>query len=324
MSSLTKWQHLYADELEQVNDVMRQNAESHVPLIPQMVEHIIASGGKRLRPILTILCAKLCGYEGDRHIRLAAAIEFLHTATLLHDDVVDESTLRRGRETANEIWDNKASVLVGDYLLGRAFQLMSRDGSIKVLQLLSDTSAIITQGEVAQLTATNDITTDEATYTSIIRDKTAQLFTAACQIGAVITEADDAKESALAQFGTCLGTAFQIADDALDYSAKQAELGKTIGDDFREGKMTLPVIYAYQAAEGEEKTFWQNAIEQGGSDDDLPRAIELISQHEILPRVFARAEECVHEGIAALKDFPDGDIKSALTDIIGFSVKREY
>lgn len=242
---LAKWRHLFAEELARVDRVILKMTENETILIPQMVQHILKAGGKRLRPILTIMSAKLCGYEGERHIQLAAAIELLHTATLLHDDVVDESHLRRGVDTANEVWGNAASVLVGDYLLGKAFQLMARDGSIEVLLLLSDSSAIITEGEIKQLIAANDIGTNRDEYLDIIESKTAQLFAAACHVGALVSEQPE-QEQTLDDFGRYLGVAFQIADDALDYSAKQEALGKTIGDDFREGKVTLPVILAYE------------------------------------------------------------------------------
>lgn len=323
-SALAKWRPLFDEELAQVDAVILQQTESEITLIPQMVQHIIKSGGKRLRPILTILSAKLFQYKGARHVNLGASIEFLHTATLLHDDVVDESELRRGVDTANIVWGNAASVLVGDFLLSRAFQLMARDGSLKVLELLSDASAVITQGEVQQLMAANDINTDEETYLEIISSKTAQLFAAACCIGAVITEQDEATQQALFKFGLNLGVAFQIVDDALDYSARQEELGKTIGDDFREGKVTLPVIIAYHQGKAEEKAFWDMAISNGGSDEQLVHALELVRKHHVLQEVFATAQTYAAKAEEALTVFPNSEVKTALLDLLHFSVNRPY
>jgi len=248
---------LVGQDLTRVNKVVLRRLESRVALIPQLAGHIIASGGKRLRPMLTLATARMCGYEGDRHINLAATVEFIHTATLLHDDVVDESDLRRGKATANSVWGNDASVLVGDFLFSRAFQLMVDDGDLRVLEILSGASAVIAEGEVLQLMTTNDTETTEDAYLRVISAKTAALFAAACQIGAVVCERPRAEEEALLSFGRNLGIAFQLVDDALDYSARQMTLGKTVGDDFREGKMSLPVILAFARGSESERAFWR-------------------------------------------------------------------
>lgn len=327
---LEKWRFLFAEELQAVDEVILGIAQNEATLIPQIVQHIIHSGGKRLRPILTILASKLCGYSGgtgkneDRHIRLAAAIELLHTATLLHDDVVDESALRRGEDTANELWGNAASVLVGDYLLGKAFQLMARDGSLKVLEILSDASAIITEGEVKQLMAAGNIATTKEAYTDIIASKTAQLFAAATRVGAVVADRPAKEEEALEQFGRYLGVAFQIADDALDYSAKQEELGKTVGDDFREGKVTLPVILAHQRGNAEEKSFWERVIGGERNSGDLKQAMVYVRQHGVLGDTMKEAQEYVAKAHVALGVFPQSEIRTALSELLEFSVSRPY
>ncbi len=321
---LDKWRGLFVGELKRVDGIILAITENEAALIPQIVQHILASGGKRLRPVLTILSGKLCGYEGSRHVQLAAAIELLHTATLLHDDVVDESKLRRGVDTANNVWGNAASVLVGDYLLGKAFQLMARDGSIKVLEILSDASSVITEGEVKQLMAAGDITTTQEAYTDIIARKTAQLFAAACRVGAVVAERPEAEERALESFGRYLGVAFQIADDALDYSATQERLGKTIGDDFREGKVTLPVILAYARGDAAEKLFWERVIGGEQREGDLARAVEYIQRHNALPDTMGCAREYAGKAAAALEIFPVSEIKTALLELLEFSVSRPY
>jgi len=324
-NALERWRHIFADELKQTDEVIMNMTSGKAKLIPELVGHLITSGGKRLRPILTIISAKLCGYEGDRHIKLAAAIELLHTATLLHDDVVDESDLRRGRKTANSIWGNEASVLVGDFLLACAFRLMAHDGSIRVLEMLSDTSAIITEGEIKQLMAINDIKTGEERYLDIISDKTAQLFAAACSVGSIVAEKSSEEEKALNKFGMNLGIAFQIVDDALDYSAKQEELGKTVGDDFREGKLTMPVILSYQNGNKEEKHFWERTIEENIQEEsDLAQAIEIISRQGVLKQTMQKAKEYAQKASFSLKDFPESQEKSALMDLAEFAVSRPY
>ena len=246
---------LVEDDLSQVNTVIMQRMQSPVTMIPQLAGHIVAAGGKRLRPVLTLASAKMCGYGGKRHISLAACVEFIHTATLLHDDVVDESELRRGSSSANAIWGNQASVLVGDFLFSRSFELMVEDGSLDVLRILSNASSVSAEGEVMQLMTANDTETGETAYLAVIQAKTAKLFAAACRIGAVVADRPKVEEDALDTYGLNLGIAFQLIDDVLDYSAKQAELGKTIGDDFREGKITLPTILAFRRGGDEERTF---------------------------------------------------------------------
>ena len=316
---------LVGQDLSRVNKVVLRRLESPVTLIPQLAGHIIASGGKRLRPMLTLATARMCGYEGDRHFSLAAAVEFIHTATLLHDDVVDESDLRRGRATANSVWGNDASVLVGDFLFSRAFQLMVEDGNLKVLEILSGASAIIAEGEVLQLMTTNDTETTEDAYLRVISDKTAALFAATCQIGAVIADRPRAEEEALKSFGRNLGIAFQLVDDALDYSARQITLGKTVGDDFREGKMSLPVILAFNRGTDKERAFWRRTIEGGDLDDgDLDQAIHLMEQLGALEDTVERARHYGAIARDALGLFPDGPVRDALSDIVDFCVERAY
>lgn len=312
-------------DLDRVNATILEHMQSPVHLIPQLAGHLIAAGGKRLRPMLTLGAAALCGYGGDRHVRLAACVEFIHTATLLHDDVVDESNLRRGQESANAVWGNQASVLVGDFLFSRSFQLMVSDGSLKVLGILSHASAVIAEGEVQQLMTTNDTETSETAYLEVIRCKTAQLFAAAAQIGAVVAERPAAEEEALEAFGLNLGIAFQLVDDVLDYSAREAELGKTVGDDFREGKITLPVILAYRRGDDDERAFWTRCLgELEQTEDDLSRAQSLMSQHGTLDDTIARARHYASIARDALGIFPDGPAKAALIEVADFCVNRAY
>lgn len=316
---------LVAADMEKVNRAIVENMQSPVALIPQLAGHIVASGGKRLRPMLTLATAGLCGYTGERHIGLAACVEFIHTATLLHDDVVDESDLRRGRDTANAVWGNQASVLVGDFLFSRAFQLMVGDGSLKVLKILSDASAIIAEGEVHQLVTTNDITTTEDAYLEVIRCKTAQLFAAAAQIGPVVAERPEADELALENFGRDLGVAFQLVDDVLDYAAEQAALGKTVGDDFREGKVTLPVILACQAGDEGERAFWKRTIEDlDQRDDDLAEAQRLMAKYGTLEASLDRARTYAGAAREALQGFPSNPHRAALEELVDFCVERAY
>lgn len=325
-NALERWRHLFNDEMQAVNKViLRMAHDNQVPLIGQLADHIIASGGKRLRPTLSLLSTKMCGYEGDKHIDLAAAIEFLHTATLLHDDVVDESKLRRGKLTANETWGNAASVLVGDFLLSRAFQLMTGSGNIRVLEILSDTSVTISEGEVDQLTTLHNINIDTDKYLQIVRDKTAKLFSAACEVGAVMGEKGKKEQKAMEDYGMNLGMAFQIVDDVLDYSAKQEQLGKTIGDDLNEGKVTLPVILAYEKGDAGEKEFWRSAIEDEPRDKkNVSKAIMLIESHRVLDEAMARATEFAEKAKTELKIFPESDYRQALLDLADFSVNRPY
>ncbi len=316
---------LVSDDLKAVNQLILDRMESPVALIPQLAGHIIAAGGKRLRPVLTLAAAKLCGYGGRRHIRLAACVEFIHTATLLHDDVVDQSGLRRGLETANTVWGNKASVLVGDFLFSRSFQLMVEDGSLKVLEILSGTAAEIAEGEVQQLMTANDTGTDEATYLQVIRAKTAALFAAACEVGAVVADRPRAEEIALRDYGLNLGVAFQLVDDVLDYTADEGALGKAIGDDFRDGKVTLPVVLAFARGDEEERRFWRRCIEdQEQDDDDLDRALDLMERHKALADALERARAYARGAHLALEVFPDSPTKRALREIIDFSVERGF
>jgi octaprenyl-diphosphate synthase len=318
-------QRLCAGDMERVNAVIREKMQSPVALIPQLAGHIIAAGGKRLRPLLTLASARMCDYEGSRHIGLAASVEFIHTATLLHDDVVDESELRRGMDTANAVWGNQASVLVGDFLFSRAFQLMVADGSMRTLEILSNASAIISEGEVHQLITTNDTDTNEQAYLEVIEGKTAALFSAACQIGAVIAGRSEAEEDALRRFGKGLGMAFQLTDDVLDYSAQQEALGKTVGDDFREGKITLPVVLAFERADADEKAFWRRCLEDMDQHpDDLQHAMRLLQKHDCLNDSLERARAYGRDAREAMGIFPEGPIKQALVDALDFSIERAY
>ena len=316
---------LTASGMNAVNTVILDRMQSEIPLIPSLAGHLISGGGKRLRPMLTLAGAELVGYNGTRHHKLAAAVEFIHTATLLHDDVVDGSEMRRGKAAANIIFGNPATVLVGDFLFSRAFELMTEDGSLKVLKILSSASAIIAEGEVAQLTSQRKITTSEQRYLDIIGSKTAALFAAASRIAAVVAECSDAEEQALDDYGRNLGIAFQLVDDALDYSSDAAEMGKDRGDDFREGKMTLPVILAYARGDEEERAFWKQAI--GGfktSDDDLDHAIALIDKHNAVADTKLRARHFAQRAIDALSIFPDGQARRAMTEAALFAVARGY
>ncbi len=315
---------LVADDLNAVNQLIVQRMQSSVDMIPRLAGHIIASGGKRLRPLLTLASAALCGYRGARTAKLAASVEFIHTATLLHDDVVDDSALRRGNPSANALFGNEASVLVGDFLFSRSFELMVEDGSLEVLRVLAHASSVIAEGEVLQLMTTNDIATSEQAYLEVVRAKTAELFAAACRVGAIVAQRPSSEEEALRTFGLNLGIAFQIVDDVLDYSAVQERLGKTIGDDFREGKMTLPVILAIHRGNEAERDFWRQAFDGGGRDGDLARARELMMRHQALSDSINRAR---HYGAIA-KDslglFPETPIKRALIDIVDFTIEREF
>ena len=323
--SLDRLAVLVASDLKAVNAVIVQRMDSPVAMIPQLAGHIVAAGGKRIRPMLTLAAASLCGYAGTRHIALAASVEFIHTATLLHDDVVDESDLRRGLASANAVWGNKPSVLVGDFLFSRAFELMVEDGSLAVLAILSKASAVIAQGEVKQLITANDTETGETAYLDVISSKTAQLFAAACRIGAVVADRPSVEEDALDTFGMNLGIAFQLIDDVLDYSAKQATLGKTIGDDFREGKITLPVILAFRRGSEPERGFWRRALEDlDQKDGDLETAVELLTRHNALKDTIERARHYGAIARDALGIFPDGPEKAAFVELIEFCIERAY
>jgi len=311
------------DDLMACNRAIVARMESPVQLIPQLAAHIVAAGGKRLRPLLTLASARLCGYQGDRHVKLAACVEFIHTATLLHDDVVDESLLRRGLASANAVFGNQASVLVGDFLFARAFQLMVEDGSLVVLRILSQAAATIAEGEVLQLVTQNDLSTSEARYLEVIEGKTAALFAAACEVGAVVADRPQAEAAALAQFGMNLGIAFQLVDDALDYAADQALLGKTIGDDFREGKMTLPVLLAYQAGDAADRDFWHRTIETSEqSGADLDRALHLMQRYGAIDATVERARGFAAAAKQALGRFPDSPLRRALLAVADYTVSR--
>lgn len=316
---------LIGDDLVGVNALIVERMESEVPLIPELARHLIAAGGKRIRPVLTLLAARLCGYAGDRHVALAACVEFIHTATLLHDDVVDESDLRRGRSTANALWGNKAPVLVGDFLFSRAFELMVSDGSLRVLEILSNASAVIAEGEVAQLVTANDMSTDEDAYFNVIRSKTAALFRAASRIGAVVAGRPHEEEVALAAFGEELGIAFQLVDDALDYAARQALLGKTVGDDFVDGKVTLPAIIAYREGNEDERSFWRRTMEeQVQSPGDLKQAQAFLARHRAIERTIDRAIEAGQRARDSLSIFPDNPTRRAMLDLVDFATRRAF
>ena len=317
---------LVKNDLAAVNRRIIEKMQSPVALIPQLAGHIIAAGGKRLRPMLTLAAARLCGYgEGERHCALAACVEFIHTATLLHDDVVDESLLRRGQESANAVWGNQASVLVGDFLFSRSFELMVEDGSLEVLRILSNASAVIAEGEVLQLVTTNDTGTGEADYLEVIRCKTATLFAAAAKIGAVVAGRPEVEQQALADYGMNLGIAFQLIDDLLDYSALQAQLGKTVGDDFREGKMSLPVVLAFARANDEEREFWTRTMERMEQEEgDLGQAIVLLQKHGVLDETAGRARDYAIRAKQALAVFPESEIRAAMMEAVDFAVDRAY
>ena len=323
--AFARLQQLVGPEMALVNEAILARMKSPVALIPELAGHLIASGGKRIRPLLTLATSRLLGYQGRRQTKLAACVELIHTATLLHDDVVDGSRLRRGRESANTRWGNKPSVLVGDFLFSRAFELMVEDGSLKVLHILSTASSVIAEGEVMQLMTSNDTSTDEDTYLQVIDAKTAALFAAACQISAVIAERGESEEKALESFGRNLGIAFQLVDDALDYSAHQARLGKTVGDDFREGKITLPVILAFRRGDENERHFWHRAMERmERKNGDLKTAIALMAKHKALEDTIERARHYGAIAKDALEIFPASEVRNSLIGTVDFCVERGY
>ncbi|MGV2098357.1 polyprenyl synthetase family protein [Rhizobium sp. 21-4511-3d] len=310
-------------DMERVNQLILSKAGSDVQMIPEVANHLISSGGKRLRPMLTLASSCLFGYKGENHIKLATSVEFMHTATLLHDDVVDESDLRRGKSTARTIWGNQASVLVGDFLLGQAFRMMVDVGSLDALDVLSSAACVIAEGEVLQLSVAKNMETTEDDYLSVIRAKTAALFAAAAEVGPIVADAGKSGRNAMKSYGMNLGLAFQLVDDALDYGGKAADLGKNVGDDFREGKITLPVILAYRRGTQEERAFWRDAIEGGNSSDaNLEKALGLITKYGTLNDTIARA---VHYGTIArdaLAPLPDTAWKSAMMEVIDFCIER--
>ena len=316
---------LVGADLGAVNQVILDRMVSPVALIPELAGHLIAGGGKRLRPMLTLACARLLDYAGTRHHKLAASVEFIHTATLLHDDVVDGSDLRRGKSTANTIWGNPASVLVGDFLFSRAFELMVEDGSLRVLKILSHASAVIAEGEVAQLTAQRDIETSEDRYLEIITAKTAVLFAAACQIAAVVAERTPGVEASLEAYGRNLGIAFQLVDDAIDYVSDADTMGKDSGDDFRDGKVTLPVILAYARGDGETRGFWREAmLGRAAGEGEFARAKLLLRETRAIDDTLARARHYGSRAIDALAGFPNGAARAALIETAEFAVSRAY
>ncbi|MCE8544791.1 polyprenyl synthetase family protein [Ruegeria pomeroyi] len=313
-----------SDEMAAVNTLIRTRmASDHAPRIPEVTAHLVEAGGKRLRPMLTLAAARLCGYQGEDHVKLAATVEFIHTATLLHDDVVDESGQRRGRPTANLLWDNKSSVLVGDYLFARSFQLMVETGSLRVLDILANAAATIAEGEVLQMTAASDLRTDESIYLQVVRGKTAALFSAATEVGGVIAGVPEAQVKALFDYGDALGIAFQIADDLLDYQGDAKATGKNVGDDFRERKLTLPVIKAVAQATDEERAFWVRTIEKGKqTEGDLGQALALMEKYGTLEATRADARTWAAKARAALEVLPNHEIRAMLSDLADYVVAR--
>jgi octaprenyl-diphosphate synthase len=316
---------LVAADMERVNATILSRTGSEVTMIPEVANHLISSGGKRLRPMLTLAMANLTGYSGDGHIKLAASVEFMHTATLLHDDVVDESELRRGKLSARMLWGNEASVLVGDFLLGQAFRMMVEVGSLRALDILSSAAATIAEGEVMQLAAAKNTATTEDEYLAVIRGKTAELFAAACEVGPVIANRPKAEQTACRSVGMNLGIAFQLVDDVLDYGGKAAKLGKNIGDDFREGKITLPVVLAFRRGNAGERAFWVKALERGEiGAGDLDHAIGLMTKHRALEDTISRAHHYGAMAVDALALFPASPMKTALEQVVAFCLARSH
>ncbi len=315
---------MLAEDMAAVNALIRQRmASEHAPRIPEVTAHLVEAGGKRLRPLLTLAAARMLGYTGGDHVKLAATVEFIHTATLLHDDVVDESHRRRGRPTANLLWDNKSSVLVGDYLFSRSFQLMVETGNLRVLDILANASATIAEGEVLQLTAAQDLKTDERIYLQVIRGKTAALFAAATEVGGIISGAIEAEVTALRDYGDALGIAFQIVDDILDYGGSDAVIGKNTGDDFRERKLTLPVIKAVARADAEERAFWVRVIEKGDQrDGDLAQAMVILRRHDAISAARADAVAWADRAKSALVNLPVHSLRDILSELADFVVSR--
>ncbi len=324
-AALDRLGDLMAADMQAVNRIIVDRMQSPVALIPQLAGYIVAAGGKRLRPLLTLAAADLCGYSGERHHKLAAAVEFIHTATLLHDDVVDESERRRGQSSANALFGNQASVLVGDFLFSRSFELMVEDGSLDVLRILSRASAVIAEGEVLQLATTNNLETSVAEYLAVVSAKTAALFAASCEIGAIVADRPAAEAEALHQFGLNFGIAFQIVDDVLDYSAREALLGKTIGDDFREGKMTLPVVYAISRGNDTDRAFWRRTLEDmDHREGDLEHAIALIKRHEGFAAAIELARKHGVLALDALARLPFRPMRGVLASLVEFCIAREF
>ena len=323
-NSVDDLQLYFAQDMQAVDKLINSYITSNVtPVISELSNHLINAGGKRLRPLLTLAASDLCNYSGASHIKLAAAIEFIHTATLLHDDVVDESFQRRGKPTANILWDNQSSVLVGDYLFSKSFQLMVETDSLKVLSILADASSTISEGEILQLSAVKNIKTDESTYFKIIEGKTAALFAAATEVGAVISNVERKKADALANFGKALGISFQITDDLLDYVGSEEVLGKNIGDDFKEGKVTLPLIKAISKSSKEEKRFWEEVINKGmQKSSDLEHALLLMRQHNVFDETRSEAIKWSKMARNYLDIFPESKTKVILQELTYFVVER--
>lgn len=322
--SLEQIQSLAAADMQAVNAEILAQLNSEVVLINQLGHYIIAGGGKRIRPLIAVLAARALGYTGNKHITCAAFIEFVHTATLLHDDVVDESDMRRGRATANATFGNAASVLVGDFIYTRSFQMMTSTDSLEVLKVMSAATNALAEGEVQQLMNVNDPSTTEANYMRVIYNKTARLFEAATQCVAIVAQSDKAIEEGLKAYGCYLGTAFQLIDDILDYSANAEKLGKNIGDDFVEGKPTLPLLHAMHHGNEAQAALIRNAIEHGGDLADLPKVLEIMQEHHSLDYAMTRAKEEAQKAVDALAVLPDSEYKQALISLAYLSVDRSY
>jgi len=316
---------LVSRDMERVNTMILSRTGSQVTMIPEVANHLISSGGKRLRPMLTLATAALSGYRGDGHVKLAASVEFMHTATLLHDDVVDESDMRRGREAARVKWGNEASVLVGDFLLGQAFKMMVEVGSLRALDILSSAASVIAEGEVMQLAAAKNTETNEDEYLAVVRGKTAELFAAACEVGPVIASRPKSEAAACRSYGMNLGIAFQLIDDALDYGGTSQKLGKNVGDDFREGKITLPVVLSFRRGSEAERGFWRRTLEQGEiAEADLAQALAIMRRHRALEDTVERARHYGAMARDALALFPDSAHKQALLDAVDFCIARAH
>jgi octaprenyl-diphosphate synthase len=324
-TTLDRLVDLVAADMERVNTAILARTGSQVTMIPEVANHLISSGGKRLRPMLTIAMAKLAGYGGDGHIKLAAAVEFMHTATLLHDDVVDESDMRRGKLAARMLWGNEASVLVGDFLLGQAFKMMVEVGNLHALEILSSAATVIAEGEVMQLGTAKNTATNEDEYLAVIRGKTAELFAAACEVGPALAGKDKSQQAACRSFGMNLGIAFQLIDDALDYGGKSAKLGKNVGDDFREGKVTLPVVLSFRRGSEQERAFWNRTLGQGKVEDsDLDTALALLAKHHAIEDTVGRARHYGAIAKDALALVADSPMKQALEEAVDFCIARAF
>ncbi len=321
---LDRLNEILADDIAAVTAILHERTESeNAPRVKEVATHIIGAGGKRLRPLLTLAAARMCGHRGEQHVALAATVEFIHTATLLHDDVVDESQRRRGRPTANLLWDNKSSVLVGDYLFSRSFQLMVESGSLRILGILADAAATIAEGEVLQLTASRSLATDETTYLKVIKGKTAALFSAAAEVGAVAAGAPEVVVQALRCFGDAFGTCFQITDDILDYSGSPETFRKDRGDDFRDCKITLPVIKAVACSDSKELAFWRKVIEAGEQEEgDFESAVGFLDRHRALEKSRADALRWSGTARSALESLPENEIRDLLIELSDQTVSR--